>query len=985
MRNSALVWLYFLSLAVTGPFYRAPAIAAGLNKCISPDGATSYSDAPCAPSAARIEVQASSARSAASAGPVIQSAAYTSPRNSRSFDVTDQLKSLCRTPGSCIVNCGNQLAGDPDFGQRKYCSIVYVCGGGKSQQLRIQEGERITLSCPADVVTLVARQSSTNPGASARSSYSASRGTAHVDESNRGGVSNPASSPVAAATEADRLVTLVREGSVEQLAAYLSTPGANINARPNARPNEDKALLDYAAELNKVAVATWLLDHGANVDGAQQQGLRVGLTALHRAAFFNSFEVAQVLIARGADVNANRSRGMTPLFYAASAGHHRIVELLLQNGADIEARAARQTTALSTAAQQGHLDIVKLLEAHGATLNDDPALPEAAFNQHADIVRYLLGRNQSQSAKDSALRFAVIAADSRTDTASLDLISILIAGGANVNNTVNGAPNTPIMMAKRAELRELLLGHGALDFATVRAGQASKEEQRDRSSGSSQADTGNHPAVISPASSPVGVASPEIVELARIVQTLLGGNSPGIRGESFDMFAALEMRVIAANDPGWNRSNPRWVALFNTVKQDLKRDTEPALEASMADGRREIAATLGSRLATADVSQLLAFYRSGEGERYIAFQNRLGEIQAQGITQLTGALIGAASASPSDAPSQERLDARRRVLANSWTSLMLHDALSNAADPRASTEQPDVAAFLGATSDVVAKTHGQEIDALEREYATDLPRFEVFQQSPAARSLLSAMKVVFQQAAGRPQSATQFKAALDRSVALHTASWKAGYEAGRSSTATPQGSGTQDSLPGTASAASSPTNVQIEQHARVTSVTIPGQLAPTQTLGCIAIEKVKSTATPPDLYNASRACVDQGDYDDAVPLFLLGGAYGRFDAARVADKSAGQGVTILIMGFGNGLREDQKQAFTTATSKFQASESRVRLCGRFKHLGPPNYFPQYMILHGIKAFTTADPTADALVHDFDAAATWQRILAEGLNCAADRH
>jgi hypothetical protein len=90
------------------------------------------------------------------------------------------------------------------------------------------------------------------------------------------------------------------------------------------------------------------------------------------------------------------------------------------------------------------------------------------------------------------------------------------------------------------------------------------------------------------------------------------------------------------------------------------------------------------------------------------------------------------------------------------------------------------------------------------------------------------------------------------------------------------------------------------------------------------------------------------------------------------------------MGFGNRLREDQKQAFTTATSEFQASESRVRLCGRFKRLGPPNYFPHYMILHGIKAFTTADPTADALVHDFDAAATWQRILAEGVNCAAKR-
>ena len=266
----------------------------------------------------------------------------------------------------------------------------------------------------------------------------------------------------AAANEADKLVTLVRDGSIEQLAAYLATPGADINARPDV----DKALLDYAAEQNQVVVATWLLDHGAKVDGEEQQGLR-RLTPLHRAVFFDSFEVAQLLIARGANVNANQSHGATPLLYAASSGHGRIVELLLQNGADTLPSTAAGQTALSEAAQKGHLDIIKLLQAHGASLSDDRALFEAAFNQHMDVVRYLLDHDQSQGAKDSALRFAVIAADSRTDAVSLDLVSTLIAGGANVNNTVNAAPNTPLMMAKRPDLRELLLAHGAVDLEAV--------------------------------------------------------------------------------------------------------------------------------------------------------------------------------------------------------------------------------------------------------------------------------------------------------------------------------------------------------------------------------------------------------------------------------------------------------------------------------------------------------------------------------------
>jgi hypothetical protein len=60
------------------------------------------------------------------AKPNIQIAIYASPRTGQSFDVTDQLKAAClATPGSCLVSCGNQLAGDPDFGTPKFCRIVY--------------------------------------------------------------------------------------------------------------------------------------------------------------------------------------------------------------------------------------------------------------------------------------------------------------------------------------------------------------------------------------------------------------------------------------------------------------------------------------------------------------------------------------------------------------------------------------------------------------------------------------------------------------------------------------------------------------------------------------------------------------------------------------------------------------------------------------------------------------------------------------------
>jgi hypothetical protein len=140
---------YLLAVvAVVFQFCTPLSVAAAVYRCVGSDGSTSYSDTPCATNAAHVEVETSTDRTTTAAGPVIRNASYSSPRNGRSIDVTNQLRSLCQiSPGTCVVSCGNQLAGDPDFGQRKYCKISYQCGAGRSQELQIQEGETSTLGC----------------------------------------------------------------------------------------------------------------------------------------------------------------------------------------------------------------------------------------------------------------------------------------------------------------------------------------------------------------------------------------------------------------------------------------------------------------------------------------------------------------------------------------------------------------------------------------------------------------------------------------------------------------------------------------------------------------------------------------------------------------------------------------------------------------------------------------------------------------------
>lgn len=139
-----------------------PTASAAVYKCASSDGSLTYSDTPCASNAQRINVQATITRvSPDIAAPLIQSAIYASQRNGRAFDVTTQLRSQCAAgSASCIVNCGNQLAGDPDFGQKKYCRIEYECTGGEPQVLRIPEGTSSTLSCTSTAQDKSARESS---------------------------------------------------------------------------------------------------------------------------------------------------------------------------------------------------------------------------------------------------------------------------------------------------------------------------------------------------------------------------------------------------------------------------------------------------------------------------------------------------------------------------------------------------------------------------------------------------------------------------------------------------------------------------------------------------------------------------------------------------------------------------------------------------------------------------------------------------------
>ena len=54
---------------------------------------------------------------------------------------------------------------------------------------------------------------------------------------------------------------------------------------------------------------------------------------------------------------------------------------------------------------------------------------------------------------------------------------------------------------------------------------------------------------------------------------------------------------------------------------------------------------------------------------------------------------------------------------------------------------------------------------------------------------------------------------------------------------------------------------------------------------------------------------------------------------------------------------------------------------QIERIGAPDYYPRYMVQHGMQAFLISDGS-DGLVKDFDAPAAWKQALDSYLHCPA---
>ena len=164
------------------------------------------------------------------------------------------------------------------------------------------------------------------------------------------------------------------------------------------------------------------------------------------------------------------------------------------------------------------------------------------------------------------------------------------------------------------------------------------------------------------------------------------------------------------------------------------------------------------------------------------------------------------------------------------------------------------------------------------------------------------------------------------------------------------------------------------------NIEAPGNLESKHELGCIAADKVESQYTPIDLLKATSLCAKSGMYKEGTFLFAVAGVYGRFDTLRVEDKSAHQAVAIARMVEIGSLDESNKTALQESLKAILGSQEELAaVCEKIVLIGPPSYYPRYMIQHGMGAFSKSNG-GDGLVENFDVQGAWNQSLESYLHC-----
>lgn len=149
---------------------------------------------------------------------------------------------------------------------------------------------------------------------------------------------------------------------------------------------------------------------------------------------------------------------------------------------------------------------------------------------------------------------------------------------------------------------------------------------------------------------------------------------------------------------------------------------------------------------------------------------------------------------------------------------------------------------------------------------------------------------------------------------------------------------------------------------------------------CLDKGDLNNKLSPFDLYKSIAICIDSEKFEPAVFMYAMAGAFGRYDTLRVADKSAHLAAKALPMLTFGSLPKEKVNAFQTLVKKTLGNDStRGEYCAKITRIGPPDYFPSYMLQHGLGAFTGINNNQQFVI-SFDPNAAWPQAVKDYLQC-----
>ncbi|RUO56830.1 hypothetical protein [Pseudidiomarina homiensis] len=153
-----------------------------------------------------------------------------------------------------------------------------------------------------------------------------------------------------------------------------------------------------------------------------------------------------------------------------------------------------------------------------------------------------------------------------------------------------------------------------------------------------------------------------------------------------------------------------------------------------------------------------------------------------------------------------------------------------------------------------------------------------------------------------------------------------------------------------------------------------------QPLACVQLSEVTAKHNPVDLIAGVAQCIEQENYLQAADLYTVAMTYGFYDTLRVSDQTAHQALMVVRM---NAFTKAQQSELVKLQEAIATRIEAPELCGQLQSLGAPQYHPDYMIKHGMEAFSAMPEEKGGLIADFDGPAAWQHALQTVPKCVSE--